>query len=828
MHKPAFFQYCRRNRAFRWRTLVVPFCGGVVATFVPVHAAWGADATAGAPPPPATTTTGPDSPISLAIPPGGPGTGQLPVKATGTQGTPLQGMPSHDITDSVVLENADSLTQTVAGQWVARGNVRLHYRDYEMVADRADIDTDRGIVTFSGNVVLHGPNSEDVYGGPKGTVTINTNANTYEVTNAGAIIRKEALEVGILEPLYVSGGEISGRPDFIDARDSDFTTCDFPSPHYFFKAREVYVLPGKRLVGRHVTLYRRNRALVTLPYFFIPLDKRVSRQTLFPVIGQSPDEGYYAKFAVAYLLTKSLPGILQIDLMQKKGIGTGFTQDYGSNSNLYHGVGAVSLYHLKDQSLGADNFNGSLSHHQKFGTFDVAFNGQFQQNSYYLSDSRSKSISDQLNVTRNVGNLSDTLTANQMITDYGTGRSQTLTSALSQSFRPTQNENLQLRFNLTDTATSVAGASSTDTEQLDSNIEYDQRNKTYDFTFTANKYTQLKSTLGGQFFGGLERLPEVRLATDPERLSFLRRYLPNSAKLDFAIGDYIEPSTSTNLKRLHFGVDTGLTTIKVTKGQTLDLGGSYLQRFYSDDTAQYILTERTAYKIGFGKKSSVNLGYNYLRPYGYTPFQFDFSGNTNLASLNFNYQETRTFQLTATSGYDFNAARETTFGTPTPWQTLSVQSLWKPSNSFGVRSSTAFDPNHGQLVDLTNNFQIKGSDAFSVYLGTRYAPQQHEFANLNGQLDWTIITDRKEDAGYRVRAIGSYNGYTKQFEYQGLALTKLWHDWETSVIYQNNTLGATPGPTFTFNINLRALPSYEPFSIGNYGQAIDTGLGSTL
>ena len=802
------------------------------------------DVPADTPTPDASQNASPDEPtIATPLAPEGgeappikesPGTSiQLPNgeksdKAVVTPGPLLSGSPAAGDDDSVVLENADTLSQTVAGQWVARGNVRVRYKEYEIVADRADIDTDVGVVNFSGNVVLHGPNSEDVYGGKDGLITVDTNKNTYTVKDASAVIRREALQVGILQPVYVYGGQITGRPDFVDARESNFTTCDFPSPHYYFRARQAYVIPGKRLVGRHVTLYRRKRALITIPYFFVPLDQRVNRQVLAPVIGQSVDEGYYAKFAIAYLLSSQLPGILQVDAMQKKGLGLGFQQRYGEDDKLTRGSGLVSLYHLRDKSTGAENLNASLNHKQKFGTVNFGFNGQMQQNSYYISSSRSKSYNTQLTLDRNVGNLSDNIIANLSISDFGTGTSQNMTTSFNQTFKPTTKETLQTKFNLTDSKSTVQGSSSSETSQLDSSLQYDQHEKAFDLSLLTNKYTSIKNTLSSQFFGGLERLPEVRLTTAPDRLSLLKRFLPKTSRLDFSVGDFIEPSTSTNLKRLHFGVDTGTTTVKVSQKTDLDLGGSFIQRFYSDDTAQYTLSGRSTYRIKLGQKSTFNLGYNYLRPYGYTPFQFDFSGNSNLASMNLSVQETKKFQLTAATGYDFNAAKQTTFGTATPWQTLAVQSLWRPSQSFGLRSSTSYDPNHGQLLDLTNNFQIKGSNGFSLYMGTRYAPQQHKFANLNGQMDWRIITDTREDAGYRIRAIASYNGYTKQYEYQGLALTRMWHDWEASVIYQNNFLGATTGPQITFNLNLRALPTYEPFSIGNYGQAIDTGLGSTL
>ena len=86
----------------------------------------------------------------------------------------------------------------------------------------------------------------------------------------------------------------------------------------------------------------------------------------------------------------------------------------------------------------------------------------------------------------------------------------------------------------------------------------------------------------------------------------------------------------------------------------------------------------------------------------------------------------------------------------------------------------------------------------------------------------------REDAGYRLRAIGGYNGITSRFDYKGLALTRSWHDYEATVTYQDTPNGLRPGSTFTLNFRLKAFPAYEPFAIGQYGQALDTGVGETL
>ena len=182
-----------------------------------------------------------------------------------------------------------------------------------------------------------------------------------------------------------------GRPGFIDFRDAQLTTCDFPDPHYSFAAREAYIIPGRRLVGRNVSFYRKGHRVFSIPYLVLPLDQRVARQTLFPTVGQTPDEGYFIKFAFGYALTAALPGILRLEEFQKKGTGLGFDQSYGSPNRPMRGSGLLTLYNLYDKSQGVDDLNGSLNHTQQFGTVNVTLNTQYQQNSYFVGLGRSQS-----------------------------------------------------------------------------------------------------------------------------------------------------------------------------------------------------------------------------------------------------------------------------------------------------------------------------------------------------------------------------------------------------------------------------------------------------
>jgi hypothetical protein len=730
-----------------------------------------------------------------------------------------------------VYFSGDNTEETTEGIVKERGHVQVNYKGYMLTGDQADLDTNRNIVTFTGPVHLVGPTGQTAEVGADGRLRLNLNRGTYTLTGARSVIQPEQIQtpIGLILPLYVFGGVVRGRPGFIDAHGSQFTTCDFADPHYSFGAREMYIIPGRRLVGRNVSFYRKGHRVFSIPYLVLPLNQRLARQTLFPQVGQTPDEGYFIKFAIGYVLAASLPGILRVEEFQKKGTGLGFDQSYGDSNRPTRGSGVLTAYRLYDQSTGVDNINGSLNHTQRFGTVNATLNTQYQQNSYFAGLTHSQSQNTALGLTRAVGNVSTSLLTTLTQNSFGYGTSQTLTSSLDNTYSPTGASSLETRFDFSQfTSPGILGSGGSSRQELDSNLDYRNRGKKVDFEVLATKYTQLASSSANTSFGGLERLPEVRLTTDALRMAFLSRFLPKTTRMDLSLGAFNEPSSLTKSQRARFNVDLGTTTVKFSGRSDFDYGGSFQQGFYGDDTAQYVLNGRTSYRLRVGHNSTLGATYTYLRPYGYTPFQFDFAGGTNLASLNLAVQESKAFRLAVGTGYDFNQLHSQFGYRATPFQTISAQALYAPVQFLRFRTTLSYDLNNNRLVDMTNYLRIRGSDALALDLSGRFDPIQHRYTTLNGSLNLPFRRDHTEDAGYRIRAIAGYNGVTSKFDYKGLALTRSWHDYELNLTYQDTLSSLRPGSSFNLTFRLKAFPAYEPFAIGQYGQALDTGIGETL
>lgn len=734
-----------------------------------------------------------------------------------------------DPSRSVILDNADTFEQTEADKFTALGHVRVRYQGYKLSGDRVDVDTNRGTARFTGNVHLLAPNGQTADAAGNSVLQLNLRRGTYQITGARSIITPEQSQVGLILPIFVYGGTIRGRPGFIDARNGQFTTCDFLDPHYSFGARELYLIPGRRLVGRNVSLYRKGHRVFSIPYIVVPLTDRLARQTLFPQFGQTPDEGYFVKFAFGYALASSLPGILRVEEFQKKGTGLGFDQNYGSSANPQRGSGLFTIYSLYDQSRKVEDLSGSLNHSQQFGTVLASLTSQFQQNSYFAGLQKSQSQNTTLNLTRAVGNLSSSLQTTLTQNSYGAGLSENITASFDQTFSPTTTQQLHTRFDFSQVKSpGFAGYGSQNTQQLDSNLDYAARGKVFDYELLATKYNSLHNSGGSQYFGGLQRLPEFRIATDALRFPLLALFLPRATRVDFSLGAFNEPSSLTNSQRARFNLDLGTNTRRLSSRSDLDYGGSFQQGFYGDSTAQYVLNGRTGYRLRIGKQSTLSTTYSYLRPYGYTPFQFDYAGNSNLLGVNLAVQESKAFQLTVGTGYDFNREHSQYGYRATPFQSVAAQVLYTPVQFLRFRTTASYDLNNSRLQDLTNALSIRGPDALSFNLSGRYDPVLKRYTTLNGDLNFPFFRDRHEDAGYRVRAIGGYNGITSKFDYKGLELTRSWHDYELNLIYQDTPQGLRPGSSFVLSFRLKAFPAYEPFATGQYGQALDTGIGQTL
>jgi hypothetical protein len=732
--------------------------------------------------------------------------------------------------DRVVVDEADLLRLGASDVATLTGHVVVRYRAYTLASDKATVDTDSGVATFDGHVRL---DSSDQSAGfesqsPDTRLVLNLKTGDYAIHGAESAVIAPTLLTGteLLLPLRMRSDDYDSKGGIIDARNAGFTTCDFDNPHYEFVVSKLTIVPGKHLIARNAILYRRGKRIFEFRELVLPISNRNEDSNYMPTVGNAPGEGNFVNFRYPYALAALATGILHLDYAQLLGTGTGFDQNYVS-----HGPGAggtLSLYELDDKQSGLQSFTGTLAHRQSVGSVHVTLNTQYEDNSYTSSIGASQNLTNSLNISQSSRTSQTAFTSTLEQSNYGAGLSTNLSSSLSQQQTIGKNEIAGLKLNFASFTTPGYGtARSVTSGSLSSAWQLHLQPDGLKVEFETDQFTTIggANSSGGSSFEGLERRPEVLLTTTGIGDDILDRIaeIEHGSQIQLGLGSYLEGASKSDTDRLFFSYDDGAHSRR-SGLVTTTTDSSYQQSFYGDGGARYILNGKydSDYKTGPFKFGA---DYSTLRAYGFTPFLFDASGDYNNANLNMDYAPNKAVDFTAATAYDFLRDQGEEGLPAAPWENLLAVLNVHPSPNFVDRMQATYDPNHNELFDLSDDLQAKNSAGFDTHLAFDYLEHEHSLGVVNGSLDLPIITDSREQSGYKVQAMAGYNGITKLFSYQGLALTRSWHDWELTGTYQNNPEGIPPGHTFYITFHLKAFPAYQPFGVGAYGQGLASGIG---
>lgn len=681
---------------------------------------------------------------------------------------------------------------------VATGNVTASYRDMVVTSQRAEVDYRTNIAVFEGNVVFRVGIQEAR--GDRLVVKIRT--GEWQFTQADTVVRPEFAR-GILQaPIFAQASEVSGyRDQRLSAFDAQVTTCDLPNEHYDLEARSMAIYPGSKIVFRNVTPYFLGRRLFTIPRIVVPLREIESNPNVIPRFGQSAEEGFFLKTSYAYMGTAAQTGFLLLDLMSRKGIGTGIRHNY-KYPNLH---GEVELYHVYDRNINEDTVTGRLAHLQQLGTVQMSLTSDFRSNSYIYAP-QSTSFTNRLVFARDRIGARSSLALNQLI-DNTFVRTIRTTGTLQhrQEFSPISYLDTSFDYD-------AFTRSGDQRSRLTSQALFAKQEKKFDWSISAQKITDLsdESFVGGGQFAGIERLPEVALVSDSTRLG---RVLPFGmpARMKFSFGRYNELPADTTYDRTFVSLETPVQRHALSNTWNLAAGGGFRQYIYDSDRAQYAFDASAELSKKLGEQSTFALTYRYQKPQGYTPFRFDFVGRYNIINASYSLQQTDKLKLSILGGYNFEQDRY-------PWQDIVLRNAYQFSPSFLFYTATAYDINNSHWRALINQFRIRAGSDFRLDVGTRYDTDRKQLSSIRSILDTPI--GRK----MRLQAVAGYNGISNEFDYRSFRLTRDLHCWEASLIYTDQG-GFYPNRKITFNLRLKAFPLFTDFGTGAFGQSLDTSVG---
>ncbi len=732
----------------------------------------------------------------------------------------------------VKLESADSLIIRSDGTSEAVGNVRFTYGGYKIRCDRARFDDEKKTATLEGNIRLESSEGQTVFAEK---LTVRSDTRDFVTQIARTTLSPAQVGQNLLQPLEIWGASLSRDGEILRAKDGFLTTCDEPDKHFKIGFREATVYPKRQVVLKGATLYIEDKPTLRIGHLVIPITDEI-RYSWLPQFGRTSEEGYFVKAVIGYGLGKTLPGLLKVDLMEKKGIGLGFDQAYRVGEVA---AGTATLYTLKDRNRKVNNLSGRLNHQQRLAPeIDLRVNSDFQNNSYQSVSSSSSTSNTTIALSQTGAsvqtNLTTSLTGSSSTTSKSAGQNFTLTQTRKLGARG--NLNVRLSGNDSDSTfgTGATAQSTGRTEQL-VDIRASGEAGAFRYELAANKQLlsrQRSGTTTGPTIGfsGTERLPELTLTAEPQKLGRLGKALP--VRLTLGAGKFVEPlltgttASKLNIERYVVAADLPSKTVPLTEGGRLSLStyGSFRQLLYpGEKAALYTLNNSSQLTLKLGERSNLNLAYGYLRPYGGFPigFRLDQTGSNNNLSLNLS-RDTGKGRLNLVTGYDIQRAQgEPLFGTKkNPWQNVAVQASLRPSSALQTRFTGAYDINTGRMIDLTNRSRWRYATSFGLDLGMRYDPRTGKLAQITETLSSWLFSQRT-----RVGVGSSYNGFTKKFDYKNFSLSHRYHDYEVSLSFIDQPFGFRSEKGLTFGIRLLAFPSPQTSTAGRFGTSLDTGLG---
>ncbi|MCX5748978.1 MAG: hypothetical protein NTZ10_01850 [Candidatus Saganbacteria bacterium] len=164
---------------------------------------------------------------------------------------------------------------------------------------------------------------------------------------------------------WISGETVSIDPQEIYLKNSSFSSCDLPVPHYKITASSMTLYPKSGWIVENMGLMYINN----IPVFPVPtyvFDTGLiggiygkKNPAPLPDIGTNPTDGTYINEEVVWRLSSYSYGLLSIQYATNKGLGGGFESNYVLNNN---NEGSVRIYDNH-----TDKWYGGLTHAFYFG-----------------------------------------------------------------------------------------------------------------------------------------------------------------------------------------------------------------------------------------------------------------------------------------------------------------------------------------------------------------------------------------------------------------------------------------------------------------------------
>ncbi len=695
-----------------------------------------------------------------------------------------------------VLRNANNVERR-GNNIKASGDVRFSFRGYDVRAEQVEGDLRTNIFLVHDQVVVVGQ-AQTIHAD---SVLIDFDRRTFRYLEGTGTFGPDFIGGTIIDNLYVRGKSVWGTSREIECEICGLTTCDHEQPHFEFRARRATIRVGKRAILRDVDFMVLNKKVFRIPFLVIPLERNTERN--LPEFGQSRDEGYYVKTRWPMVIRGNDVFTGRLDYYTK--LGNGFGGDYEYDHQNIAGVARVFAL-----TRGQNAIVASLDHRQNIFNGTLTVNSNYQKNNYITSpDNTTWSTRMQYVLPQKTGSSS--------LSMYRTSNSATNFSSLTETYSLTDQRQLPARItsnlnvNLSSSNSQSQGFQPTKRSIVDLNYVANQESRY--LTAMLEYRRSIPITTEENFFSSSDRTPSLSLKSASSKLfgQSFGTLLPFNT--EFSIGEIANPGERNRLTRIGLNFDLR-KQLEFSKRASLSVYSAIRQAIYSDDTAQYVLTDDAAFRYSLGKDSAFNLRYNYVRPYGFTPLAIDNSGTTNIVSADLTVRPIKDLLFATQTGYDIQQLK---LKQSAPWQSVNFRLEYVPANNkVRVRTTALYDSGSQVWRNIRTDFTW-----FSPW--GRVAGGAQYDANRSTWSSFTLLLDTFKFGKITSSALFSYNGYLKKMESMQLQFIYDLHCTELILQLSDNQTGFRSGREIQLFLRIKALPFDSLFGVGRRGQSIGAG-----
>ena len=155
-------------------------------------------------------------------------------------------------------------------------------------------------------------------------------------------------------PFFAAGEGLSAdtRNQVFTATNAILTTDDVAQPGVRVRAKYIQIIPGKKIVARHATLYVANVPVFYFPYYSRDLGSRVNNFSFVP--GYRSTFGPFVLGGYNWFLGPEFDGTVHLDVRERRGVGAGPDVNFHLGP---WGEGSFRYYYLYDIDPKADSQN---------------------------------------------------------------------------------------------------------------------------------------------------------------------------------------------------------------------------------------------------------------------------------------------------------------------------------------------------------------------------------------------------------------------------------------------------------------------------------------